>query len=101
MNAYIAGLGQNASATGSRGVHPPDNWDLQAIEIDGQDTQGILPVLKMSNGPVSGNNCMARLKAPPFTALTIYLLSGDDPEGINISHSISTFGVTPPGACPQ
>ena len=83
------------------GTNSPDNWDLQAIEIDGQDTQGILPVLKMSNGPVSGNNCMARFKEPPSTALVIYALSGDDPEGINISHSISTFGVTPPGSCPQ
>jgi len=83
------------------GTNTPDNWDLQAIEIDGQDTQGILPVLMMSNGAVSGNNCMARLKAPPFTALVLYSLSGDDPEGINISHSISTFGVTPPGGCPQ
>jgi hypothetical protein len=83
------------------GTETPDNWDLQAIEIDGQDTEGTLPVLKMSNGPVSGNNCMARLKAPPFTALVIYAMSGDDPEGINVSHSVSTFGPTPPGGCPQ
>ncbi len=83
------------------GINTPDNWDLQAIEIDGQDTQGTLPVLEMSNGPVNGNNCLARFKAPPFTALAIYLLSGDDPEGINVSHSISTFGPTPPGSCPQ
>jgi hypothetical protein len=85
----------------SSGIKSQDNWDLQTIEIDGQDTEGSLPVLKMSNGPVSGNNCMARLKAPPSTALVIYALSGDDPEGINISHSISTFGATPPGNCAQ
>ena len=83
------------------GVNTPDNWDLQAIEVDGQDAEGTLTVLKMSNGPVSGNNCIARLKAPPFVAFTLYNMSGDDPEGVNISHSISQFGPTPPGSCPQ
>jgi hypothetical protein len=62
---------------------------------------GALGVLSITNGPVSGNNCLARLKASPGPVSVIYGLSASDPAGFNISHPVATFGATPPGSCPQ
>jgi hypothetical protein len=78
-----------------------DNWDIQEMQVSGSDVNGALGVLSITNGPVNGNNCLARLKASPGPVSVIYGLSASDPAGFNISHPVATFGPTPPGSCPQ
>jgi hypothetical protein len=77
-----------------------DNWDIQEITVTGLGSPS-LPVLSMNNGPISGNNCMARLKDSPDPSSVTYGLSGNDATGYNIAHPVSYFGATPTGLCPQ
>lgn len=83
------------------GLQTPDNWDIQEVEVFGTDGSGSLLVLGISNGAISGNNCMARLKASPNPSSVVYGLSGNDPSGYNIAHPVPYFGPSPTGACPQ
>jgi hypothetical protein len=78
-----------------------DNWDLQGIQVTGLDAMGMLPALSITNGPINGNNCMARLKDAPNPASVTYGLSANDPSGFNIAHPVPNFGASPLGSCPQ
>jgi len=78
-----------------------DFWDLQEIQVSGTDGSGSLGVLSMTNGPVSGNNCMARLGESPQASGVVYGLSANNPAGYNIEYPVVPFGATPPGSCPQ
>ena len=44
-----------------------DNWDIQGITVTVSDVTGRLPpktLTQLLNTPLSGDNCIARLKAP-------------------------------------
>jgi hypothetical protein len=78
-----------------------NNWDIQAITITGYDSQGPPVKLLDISVPLSGDNCMARLKEAPNPSSVTYALSSNDPSGVNQTHPVPNFGPTPPGSCPQ
>jgi hypothetical protein len=81
------------------GVETDDNWDIQSISVTGKDTNGVSTLLlSLSNSPVSGDNCMARLRGAPNPSSVTYNLSASHPSS---AQSNPTFGLTPPGSCPQ
>ena len=78
-----------------------DNWDLQRIMVTVLDSSNRLqPVtlLNVGNGrdPNNDDNCIARLKALPQTTGVTYQLSAAHP-----GHTMSSFGLVPPGRCPD
>lgn len=82
------------------GFEGDDNWDIQGITVTGFDSSNNPTVLlNMSNGAISGNNCMARLKGSPNPSSVTYNLSASSPSTSNLANP--TFGPTPPGSCPQ
>jgi hypothetical protein len=56
-----------------------DNWNLQGITVTLTDSTDINPrktLLGVSNPSHMGNNCIARLKAPPNARIVRFMLDG-------------------------